>query len=182
MLTVRPCFPLQVHQFVAYCSGARRNRCLIDPRRRGLGEPVLVLVVALLGKHVLPTLYPQMYCFVEGQPGMGIGQARAFASDLLSGVRNLFNEAAQLEMERLVAADVNAQLLAAGVSPEEASRRAGAAGREAAEARRAQRGEITTRVAATEQDLCLVRDVMASEALRRNRSLVVDAYDATVEW
>ena len=50
------------------------------------------------------------------------------------------------------------------------------AGRAAAEARRAQTQKPSTRIHAAEADVRMARDVLGVEALRRNRSLVSDAF------
>ena len=63
----------------------------------------------------------------------------------------------------------------------QANARALAAGREAAEGRRAQTSNPRTRLAATTQDLARVRDLLASEPLGRNASLVADSYLAMLE-
>ena len=63
----------------------------------------------------------------------------------------------------------------------EAASRARDARNEAVEARRAQTGCPNTREHAVETDMCLVRDVLVSEALRVSRALVTDAYISTVE-
>ena len=47
---------------------------------RGQSKSVLVLSLAFLGKHVLPTLYPKWADVHQG--GMGKGQLRAFVNDL----------------------------------------------------------------------------------------------------
>ena len=48
----------QVYAFLVFASGYRRRRSLTDPDVRGQSRDVLVLFVAMLSKHVVPTLYP----------------------------------------------------------------------------------------------------------------------------
>ena len=54
------------------------------------------------------------------------------------------------------------------------------AGEAAFEVRRKQTSKPSTRIHAAEADVTMVRDVLASEALRRNRSLVLDGFAALV--
>jgi hypothetical protein len=55
------------------------------------------------------------------------------------------------------------------------------AGEAAFEVRRKQTSKPSTRIHAAEADVTMVREVLASEALRRNRSLVLDGFAALVE-
>ena len=67
------------HVFRVRFGVARRWRCLVMPARKGRGEEVLVMYVAMLCKHVLPTLYPTMVDVRAG--GMGKGEWRAFVPE-----------------------------------------------------------------------------------------------------
>ena len=55
------------------------------------------------------------------------------------------------------------------------------AGAEAFEARRKQTSKPSTKIHAAKADVMMVRDVLASEAFRRNRSLVLDAFAGLVD-
>ena len=172
-----PCW--QVQGFLNFASGYRRRRSLVDPDMRGQSKSVLVLFVAFLGKHVLPTLYPKWADVHQG--GMGKGQLRAFVNDLHRFVSNLFTEAGAERLAELAKEEAVRASLRVGASQEEAAAAGVAAGAEVTMHRRMQTAKSMTKEHASEQDLCLVRDVLATEALRPMRALVADGYVAYLE-
>ena len=127
----------------------------------------------------MPTLYPKMFDRARG--GMGKGEHRLFFGDLGKSVTSLFTDSEYEVVGETARTAAQEAALAAGASPSEARAAGVAAGRAAYEARRAQTSTPRTTVQATEEDVQLVRDVFATEALRRNAALVADAYLATVE-
>ena len=112
---------------------------------------------------------------------MGKGELRGFLNELSAAVKNMFTEAGAERLASLAQEAAVAAATARGVSAASAHAAGLAAAAEVVEGRRAQTKKRGTKVHASEQDLCLVRDVFATEALRRNRALVADAYLAYLE-
>ena len=177
-----------VNAFIVFASGTRRTRCLVNPNIKGQQSNTLLGFVSQLCRHVLPTVYAPWADVAAG--GMGKGELRAFREDLSAACRNIFSEAridrlahhAQAEAAAAAAAAAAGASAAGAASVSMGGGSAGAstsaaaaglaAGRAAAEARRAQTEGTRTKVHAAEQDLCLARDGLACEGLRRNRSWI----------
>ena len=176
-----------MRDFLYFLASYRRRRSLESGlKMKGQSQASMTTYVSHLAAHLLPTLYPAIVDLAAG--GMGGRAYRAFKSDLRRVVARLFCESGQEELgaqaQERVRAEQKVRDAGAGrrtLSTEKVEAMALAAGRAAVEGRRAQTGNPRTRPAATPQDLALVRDLLTSEPLGRNFSLVADAYLALLE-
>ena len=136
----------QVHEFLQFASGFRRQRSLLDVRIKGQALDTLTHFVSALGRHVLPQLYPAMFDVKRG--GMGKGEWREFFTELHAAMRNMFTDETFEKLGMLEQQRVEAEALARG-EPQNVAYQLGVdAGRVVVEQRRAQTSTPKTRIQA----------------------------------
>ena len=59
----------QANAFFVFASGMRQRRCLANTKIQGLCKRTLIVMIGMMLKHVLPTLYPALVCRAGGTTG-----------------------------------------------------------------------------------------------------------------